>query len=80
MAIVFGFISESSVPLVFMYVFVPLKWCFCYYGSVVQFEDLLFFAQNFFWDLLCFHVNFKIDLSISVKNDTRILMGFVLTL
>jgi hypothetical protein len=58
--------------------------CFCYYGSVVEFEVgycdttsiALFYSGLLllFGDLLCFHMNFSIDFSISAKNDIEILM------
>jgi hypothetical protein len=33
-----GLISGSSIPLVYMSVFVPVPWCFCCYSFVVHVE------------------------------------------
>jgi hypothetical protein len=70
-------------------VFVPLLYCFGYYGSVVPFEvwyyfisRIALFAQDCFsyLGLYCFLVNFRIGFSTSVENDIELLMGIAFNL
>jgi hypothetical protein len=68
---------------------VPFSCCFFYYDSVVKFKVryvippvLLFLLRIAFaiWGFLCFHINYKIGFSTSVKNSFGILMGIALNL
>jgi hypothetical protein len=84
-----GLIYGSSIPLVYVSVFVAVACYLCYYGSVVLFEvkscdtssiALLLRIALAFQVLLCFHTNCKIELSVSIKNDIGILLEILLNL
>jgi hypothetical protein len=83
------FLGALVHPIGLCVYFVPIPCCFCYYVSVVYFEvqycetsSISLFAQitSAFQGLLCSHTTFRIDFSISVKNNTGILVGITLNL
>jgi hypothetical protein len=78
-----------SIPLVFMSVFVKISYCFYCYGFVVYLEvrncdipavDFLLRTALAIQGLLCFHINFRIDFSLSVKNVRNFEIGVALNL
>ena len=76
-----------SVPLICLSVFMLILYCFDYHKFVIQFETRKFedcrfvLSQDYLaiWGLLWFHIYFKIDLPIYVKN-VIILKGIALNL
>ena len=75
----------SSIPLFHMSVFMPEPHCLDYGTFALSFkirkiESSKFFFQDCFGcsNLLHFHVNFRICLSISAKKAARILVGVLL--
>ena len=85
----YGFISELSVLLIYMSAFMPGAHCFDYFCFVVSFEiekcepsNFIYFFQNCLGilGLLQCHVNFGIDLSVSKKKSSGILITIALTL
>lgn len=77
------------VPLVHISVFMPVPSCFEYHSSALSFEIrkceiskfvFLFRIVLAIWGPLRFHVNCRIDFSISAKDVTGILIGIGLNL
>jgi hypothetical protein len=86
-----AFISGSSIlfhwpPCLFLRqyyaVFVTMTLKYNLKSIIVILTALLFLLQIALsiWGPLCFHMSFRIDISISVKSDIGILMGIILNL
>ena len=81
-------ISGISIPLIYVFCFVPVPSCFDYCISSVVWNQGLIWSALFFsfkialvnWGLLCFHKNFRIIYSSLVKNIFDILVGIALNL
>ena len=76
------FLGFCPVPLIYISGFVPVPYCFDYCSFVVEFEvrecdtsnSVLLKIVLAIQGLLCFHTNFKIICSGSVKNAISILI------
>ena len=81
-------ISGISIPLIYVFCFVPVPSCFDYCISSVVWNQGLIWSALFFsfkialanWGLLCFHKNVRIIYSSLVKNIFDILVGIALNL
>jgi hypothetical protein len=80
-----------SIPLVYVFVYILLPYCFCYYKTLkynlksgVVIPPVLFFfflrIDLAIQGLLCFHINFMIVFSSSVKDVIGIFMEIALNL
>ena len=74
----------TSIPLIYIYILMPVSHCLDYWSFVVIFEIKNYESFNFVFfkivlfimGLLNFHMNFRISLLISTDKPTGILMGF----
>lgn len=83
------FWALSSIPLIYVFVFMSVPYCFDYYSFVVRFgirecyaSSLVLLSQKCFgyWGSHGSIQTLELLLSISVKNATRTLMGIALNL
>ena len=82
------FWALSSIPLVFVPVFMPVPYCVDYYNFAIEFEiksrmhPVLFFLKIALAvrGLMCFQINFRTVFSILVENANGILREITLNL
>lgn len=74
----------DSVPLIYMPELGPVLPCLDYHCSVVFFGSLLLCSFSepswLFWGLLQLHINFRISLSVSMKQSAGILIRIMMNL
>lgn len=79
-------VFDFFVPFIYIFGFVLVSYCFYYFGLLIHHEialsNIFFSFLEMFWlsGALWFHVNFRIDFSVYVKNKMGVLTEIPLNL